>query len=117
MKPEDYQKAALRTLYPDLTTNERLGLCGLGLSGEVGEVADLLKKHLYHRNGKPLDVNRLKDELGDVLWYFVVLLDTVDLSLEEVMAANTQKNERRHPHGFQPQYASDSHDSEGEQPS
>lgn len=85
MTPLDYQKAALRTLYPDLTTNERLGLCGLGLVGEIGEVMDLLKKFLYHRNGKPLDVDKLKDELGDVLWYFFILLDTVGLTFEQVM--------------------------------
>lgn len=87
MKPQDYQQAALRTLYPDLTTNERLGLCGLGMAGETGEVADMLKKYLYHRNGKPLDTQKLKDELGDVLWYFFVLLDTVGLTFEQVMEA------------------------------
>jgi len=85
MTPLDYQKAALRTLYPDLTTNERIGLCGLGLTGETGEVADLLKKHRYHRNGKPFDTAKLKDELGDVMWYFFVLLDTVGLTFEQVV--------------------------------
>ena len=112
MKPTDYMHCALRTLYPDLTTNERLGLCGLGLSGEIGEVTDLLKKHLYHRNSKPLDVEKLKDELGDVLWYYFVLLDTLGLSFEEVMAANAAKLEERHPSGFNPHYSSDSHASE-----
>src|SRR5262249_5772879 len=114
MTPQDYQKAALRTLYPDLTTNERLGLCGLGLSGEIGEVTDLLKKFLYHRSGKPLDVEKVKDELGDVLWYFFILLDTLGLTFEEVMKANATKLEERHPGGFHPQYPSDSHASEEE---
>jgi NTP pyrophosphatase (non-canonical NTP hydrolase) len=109
---QDYQHCALRTLDPDRTYQDRLGLCGLGLSGEVGEVTDMLKKFLYHRNGKPLDIAHLRDELGDVLWYFVVLLDTVGLTLEEVMAANIEKLEQRHPHGFQPHYSSDSHASE-----
>ena len=108
MTPLDYQKAALRTLYPDLSTNERLGLCGLGLTGETGEVADLLKKFLYHRNGKPLDVEKLKDELGDVLWYFFVLLDTVGLTFEQVMEANVIKLETRHANGFNARYQSDS---------
>jgi NTP pyrophosphatase (non-canonical NTP hydrolase) len=108
MTPQDYQKAALRTLYPDLTINERLGLCGLGLSGEIGEVTDLLKKYLYHRNGKPLGIEKLKDELGDALWYFFVLLDTVGLTFEQVMEANAEKLEKRHPTGFNPHYASDS---------
>jgi NTP pyrophosphatase (non-canonical NTP hydrolase) len=112
--PQEYMRCALRTLYPDLTRNERLGLCGLGLSGEIGEVTDLLKKFLYHRNGKPLDKDRLKDELGDVLWYFFVLLDTLGLPFEAVMLANAIKLEQRHHGGFHPQYVSDSHASEVE---
>jgi len=110
--PSEYQGKALRTVYPDLTTRERLGLCGLGLSGELGEVTDLLKKFLYHRNGKPLDTEKLKDELGDVLWYFSVLCSTLDLTLEEVMHANIAKLEKRHANGFTPRYASDSQSSE-----
>ena len=110
--PTEYQQAALRTLYPDLTDKERLGLCGLGLAGELGEVVDMLKKFLYHRNGKPLDMNKLKDELGDVLWYYFILLDTVGLTFEEVMQANVTKLETRHANGFNPRYASDSHESE-----
>lgn len=38
-----------------------------GLSGEAGEVVELVKKHLYH--GKPLDPGKFHLELGDVLWY------------------------------------------------
>jgi len=114
MTPQDYSKCALRTLYPDLTTNERLGLCGLGLSGEIGEVTDSLKKFLSHRNGKPLDRDKLKDELGDVLWYYAVLLDTLGLTFEDVMLANAIKCDLRHPNGFNPHYTSDSHASEEE---
>lgn len=112
MTPKEYQEKALRTLYSDLTTQERLGLCGLGLSGEVGEVTDLLKKHLYHRTGKALDVAKMCDELGDVLWYYSVLLSTLGLTFEEVMETNIAKMRLRHPDGFQPRYASDSHASE-----
>jgi NTP pyrophosphatase (non-canonical NTP hydrolase) len=112
MNPQEYIHAALHTLAPGLTQNERLGLCGLGLSGEIGEVTDLLKKYLYHRNGKPLDTEKLKDELGDVLWYYAVLLDTLDLTFEEVIATNVAKMAKRHPNGFCPQYSSDSHASE-----
>jgi len=113
MKPQEYQEKVLRTLYSDLSVNDRLGLCGLGLSGEIGEVTDMLKKHLYHRNGKPLDREKLKDELGDVLWYFSVLCSTLGFTLEDVMVANIAKNEKRHPNGFTPLYASDSGVSDG----
>ena len=108
MTPGEYQEQALKTIYPDLTDKERLGLCGLGVSGEIGEVTDLLKKYLYHRNSKPLDMEKMKDELGDVLWYFSVMLSTLGLTFEDVMQANIQKLEQRHPNGFTPRYASDS---------
>jgi len=112
MTPQDYMRCALRTLYPDLTEKDRLALCGLGLSGEVGEVVDHIKKFLYHCNGKPLDVERVKSELGDMLWYFFILLDTLGLTFEAVMLTNAIKLEERHPNGFNPHYASDSHASE-----
>lgn len=112
MTPEEYQQHALRTLYPDMTIQERLGLCGLGMAGETGEVVDLLKKYLYHRNGKSLDISKLRDELGDVLWYFSILLSTLDLTFEDVMQASITKLEKRHMNGFQPRYSSDSHVSE-----
>jgi NTP pyrophosphatase (non-canonical NTP hydrolase) len=110
--PADYLRAARRTLYSDLTFEDRLALCGLGLSGEIGEVTDMLKKFLYHRNGKPLDISAMKDELGDVMWYLIILLDTLGITLPEVLAANVAKCERRHSHGFNPRYTSDSHSSE-----
>lgn len=112
MTPTEYQEKALRSLAQDLSVKDRLALCGLGLSGELGEVTDLLKKHLYHRNGMPLDIDKMRDELGDVMWYFSVLLDTLGLSFEDVMEANVAKLEKRHPNGFVPKYASDSHASE-----
>lgn len=37
---------------------------GLGLTGEAGEVAELLKKHVGH--GHALDRDKLAKELGDV---------------------------------------------------
>jgi NTP pyrophosphatase (non-canonical NTP hydrolase) len=57
-------------------------------------------------------VEKLKDELGDVLWYYFILLDTIGLTFEDVMAANVAKLEQRHGNGFNPHYASDSHASE-----
>ena len=112
MTPKEYQHEALRTLYSDLTYQERLSLCGLGLSGETGEIADILKKFLHHRNGKPLDVEKMRSEMGDVLWYFAILLDTLGLTFEDVMKANVDKLRQRHPEGFRPRYGSDSGASE-----
>jgi NTP pyrophosphatase (non-canonical NTP hydrolase) len=110
--PTAYQQAAERTIYPDLSAKERLDLGGLGLAGEAGEVVDLIKKYLYNRNGKPLDIEKLKDELGDVCWYMAILLNTLGLSFEDCMHANMKKLVERHPNGFTPRYPSDSHASE-----
>lgn len=44
MKINDYQDKALRTLNEDLTLNEKIVDCALGLAGEAGEVADDIKK-------------------------------------------------------------------------
>lgn len=44
-----------------------LAIMSLGVAGEAGEVSDMLKKHI--RTGKPMDVDALKLELGDLLHY------------------------------------------------
>jgi NTP pyrophosphatase (non-canonical NTP hydrolase) len=50
----------------------------------------------------------MKSELGDVLWYFSILLSTLGLTFEDVMQANADKLRARHPSGFVPRYKSDS---------
>lgn len=45
----------------------------LGLIGEGGEVADLIKKFEFHKH--PVDKDKLVKEIGDFLWYFARLLD------------------------------------------
>jgi NTP pyrophosphatase (non-canonical NTP hydrolase) len=106
MNITEYQKRAMRTVRPHLTTNDRLSLAGLGLSGEVGEVNELLKKYLFNGNDKALQ--RVQDELGDVLWYAILLCETLGISCEDVLAANIAKLEKRHPDGYLTHYDSDS---------
>ena len=50
----------------------------MGLSGETGEVIDLLKKFYYHN--QKLDRAKLILELGDCLFYWVALLQRLGLS-------------------------------------
>lgn len=68
----------------------------LGLVGECGETADIVKKMLYHTEGKDY-TEKLKHELGDVAFYFAKVLELCGLTLEEVLAANKEKLESRHP--------------------
>ena len=73
-------------------------IAALGLAGESGEVADLLKKHLGH--GHPLDVDKLRAELGDVLWYIAALCTLYNITLDSVAATNIDKLRKRYPDGF-----------------
>lgn len=68
------------------------------LCGEAGEVAELYGKHLYH--GLTLDKQKLKLELGDVLWYLTDLARRNGIPLSEVADANVRKIEARYPTGF-----------------
>jgi len=77
---------------------ELLTLTALGLAGETGEIVDELKKVLYH--GHELDTGKLRKELGDLFWYLVLLCDTLDLTLDDVMQANVEKLRKRYPDGF-----------------
>ena len=71
MTINEYQTAALRTAQTDkLTANELLLNSALGLCGESGEVADLVKKHRFQ--GHDLDFDHVAKELGDISWYLAV---------------------------------------------
>lgn len=85
---------------------ERLNLGALGLCGEAGEFAELIKKHHFH--GKPLDREHALKELGDVLWYIMFTANTLGSSLEEIATINDAKLEARYPSGFSVEAASKS---------
>ena len=78
------------------TYRERLMLAGMGLGGEAGEVCDHAKKVAFH--GKDMDRIALLKEMGDVLWYFALLADLYDITLDEVMEMNVYKLCGRYPH-------------------
>lgn len=70
----------------------------LGLSGEVGEFNDLLKKMIFHE--KEFDAKHLQSELGDVLWYIALICDTFGWDLDYIMRMNIHKLKLRYPEGF-----------------
>jgi NTP pyrophosphatase (non-canonical NTP hydrolase) len=94
----EYQRLSTRTANKDLSYKEKLSNYALGLAGESGEVCDYIKKALYH--GHPLDVEFIKKELGDNLWYISQMAETVGLTLEEIAIANIEKLKKRYPDGF-----------------
>jgi len=94
---EEYQSEASQTAhYPRRMSN--LEYPTLGLAGEAGEVANIVKKIQRDHAGVLNDEIRLKlkDELGDVLWYISACADELGLSLEEIAAYNVNKLAKRH---------------------
>ena len=103
MNVKDYQQQAARTMIDGidftLSPNEIMTVWNaLGLAGEAGEIADSVKKGIFHQHG--LDRDKLKNELGDVLWYVAALCRNLGFEMEEVMQANIDKLHKRYPNGF-----------------
>lgn len=97
MNFEEYQKAASVTaLYPKRLSN--LEYPTLGLAGEAGEVANIVKKIQRDFGGEITEEIRakLKDELGDVLWYISACADELGLTLTEIAEFNVGKLAKRH---------------------
>ena len=77
----------------------------LGIAGESGELVDAVKK--YWAYGKPLNVNNVIEELGDLLFYIQGMLSTVTRqgalapeTLEDLMITNMDKLSKRYPTGY-----------------
>jgi NTP pyrophosphatase (non-canonical NTP hydrolase) len=97
MNFEEYQsKASVTALYPKRLSN--LEYPTLGLAGEAGEVANIVKKIQRDFGGEITGEIRgkLKDELGDVLWYISACADELGLTLEEIAKFNVEKLAARH---------------------
>lgn len=111
MTPNEYQELAMRT--NDGNANFRLrqaqvenieydvggifNAC-LGLSGEVGEFNDIIKKWVFHE--KELNIEHLKKECGDILWYIAMMCHSFNWNMEEIMEMNIEKLKSRYPDGF-----------------
>lgn len=123
MQASAYQKLAMRTRNTDATEkmnnwqeyrtgveykgdmiiNEEIDAGGvlnacLGLSGETGELNDMIKKWVFHE--KEIDIEHLKKEIGDVCWYIAMLCEAMNFSLDEILQMNIAKLKARYPEGF-----------------
>lgn len=103
MNADKYQRLAARTLIErpdfDITPEEEMLVWNaLGLAGEAGEVADHIKKAVYHQQG--IDREHLRKEIGDVCWYLAALCTKLDMSLGQVMQDNIMKLMARFPNGW-----------------
>lgn len=98
MQLREYQEKSKRTMNMDLEKREALSNMIFGITGETGEVVDLFKKHLFQ--GHDLDIQHLKEELGDVMFYMVNLCNLIGVQMEDVIEGNYNKLLKRYPEGF-----------------
>lgn len=91
MNFNDYQQLANTTaIYP---ATAKVFYPALGMAGEVGEVCEKIKKHV--RDGRELNKEELKKEIGDVLWYMSALCTDLGITLEDVATTNYNKLKSR----------------------
>lgn len=67
----------------------------IGLSGEAGEIEQLFKKDMFGKN-KSIQRSDIVNELGDLLWYFVLMQLAFNISLQELIEFNTAKLAQRY---------------------
>ena len=76
----------------------------LGIAGESGELVDAVKKHVIY--GKPLDIENMREEFGDIMWYVALMCRTLDMSLEDLFQENIDKLAKRYPEKYTDELAS-----------
>lgn len=114
MTGNEYQKLAMRTNDHESSYRLASALCRagnkgdvdfggfmmacLGLSGEVGEFNDTMKKIVFHE--ADFDEVHLKKELGDICWYVAMMCESFGWKLEDILQMNIDKLKKRYPDGF-----------------
>ena len=109
---EIFQREARRSLRDDLPYEAMCSNMCMGLAGEMGEVIDIMKKHIYQ--GKELDITDVIEEVGDVLWYIANFCNVNNITMDECMESNIKKLRKRFPNGFTVKDANERKDKVGE---
>jgi NTP pyrophosphatase (non-canonical NTP hydrolase) len=100
---EQYEEILNRVGNPEII---RLLHAFMGLSTEVGEIVDALKKHIFY--GKSLDLINLAEEFGDCEWYKAIGVDALSKLLNRepedlekmIKQINIEKLQKRYPEKF-----------------
>lgn len=81
----------LSSLTPDRCEMIHMAGC---IPEEAGEIYGVIKKHIYYN--KPLDRQKVVEEMGDLEFYLEGLRQAVGISREEVLEANITKLGKRY---------------------
>lgn len=92
----DREQARIASEY--FAVEKGLYVSTLGIAGEAGEFADMIKKQAGH--GHASDPIKEKKELGDILWYVADVCTKKGYNMDEVANMNIEKLKARYPEGF-----------------
>ena len=87
---------------------QRLLTAAVGISAESGEFMEIVKKMIFQ--GKPANADNLehlKIELGDVMWYVAQACMALEIDMDEVLDTNIKKLEKRYADGHFSEYYSE----------
>ena len=98
MKLNEYQRLAARTINMDLLMEEQEMHALHGMVGEIGELHSLYQK-LFQ--GHEIEIEHLKKEVGDLLWFIAEYCTAMGWTLEEIAQMNIDKLKARFPEGFE----------------
>jgi len=66
----------------------------MGVSGEAGELLDAIKKHTIYN--KPLDIENIIEELGDLEFYMQMIRRNLGITREQTLQHNIAKLRKRY---------------------
>ena len=76
----------------------RLLTAGIGLSGEVGEFNEIIKKIMFQEKSfDDVAHEHMKKELGDIMWYVAQACLALNVGLADVINTNKEKLSKRFP--------------------
>lgn len=79
--------------------NQTLLHAAVGIAGEAGELLDAVKKTWAY--GKPLDLQNVIEELGDLEFYMQAMRNILNLVREDdILQNNMAKLSKRYPTGY-----------------
>lgn len=97
MSLNEYQMLAARTIKEGLRPWEKIEHALHGMAAELGEIHGIYQKTYQDHE---LDLEHVKKEVGDLLWFIAELCTTYGWNMEEIARMNIEKLKARYPMGF-----------------
>ncbi|MCS7317868.1 MAG: pyrophosphatase [Candidatus Dojkabacteria bacterium] len=73
-----------------------IGSC-LGLIGEAGETTEIVKKIIMQgKNINEETLEKLKKEIGDITFYYFMLLNSLNFDIKDIIQTNMEKLKNRY---------------------